>query len=173
MQKHSRHIYLSAPQRIADVPTAIAHSSRMQKELNKRLISGRSFLQARRCLYPIASKCLPSIKRQDSLRGGGAGSPLPFIPREKWSLQVPPGLNSPGPSPKGAPVVMTECGFRGSGQEGRPRLFQNPGRAGPGREPELGRVILGLAEKSSKGRAGVSELPRARGGEVGGAEAGK
>lgn len=79
----------------------------------------------------------------------------------------------PGPSPKGAPVVMTECGFRGSGQEGRPRLFQNPGRAGPGREPEPGRVILGLAEKSSKGRARVSELPRAGGGEVGGAEAGK
>lgn len=43
----------------------------------------------------------------------------------------------------------------------------------PGREPEPGRVTLGLAEKSSQGPVRVSKQPRAEGGEVGRAEGGE
>ncbi|XP_031232883.1 uncharacterized protein LOC116095765 [Mastomys coucha] len=55
-------------------------------------------------------------------------------------------------------VVLEEAGRRaGCGD------FRTP--AAPGREPEPGRVTLGLTEKSSQGRVRVSKRPRAGGGE--------
>lgn len=81
----------------------------------------------------LPSKALPiSVSNQETGFSSPGLVPLFSLP---FGEMEPPGLLDSvflGPSPKGAPEGVTECGFRGSGEEGRLGLFQNPGCAGQG-----------------------------------------